>query len=89
MTSGVHRLAEGVGVEAFVAASESDPVDRPDETGQVVVGIRLGVVLVGLEPVGALRGSRDEVRRPPSSRSGPVRVGGGGESQPMSRQPVL
>ena len=51
---GVDRRAERVGVEPPVPAGKPDPVDRLDERRQVVVGAGGGVVLVGLEPVGAV-----------------------------------
>ena len=57
----VHRLAEGVRIETSPSAGQPDAVDRPDEAGQVVVGVSLGVILVGLEAVGALGGSGDEI----------------------------
>ena len=70
----VHRLTEGIRVESLLAASETDAIYRPDKAGEVVVGVRRRVVLVGPEPVGALRGSRDEVLAPAviAVRPGPV-----------------
>src|SRR5205085_10214049 len=58
--AGVHdavdRLAELIGVEAPLSAAEPRAVDRPDELGQVIVGTGVAVILVGLEPVGAVVG---------------------------------
>src|SRR5207342_1203221 len=48
---------------------------RPDEAGKVVVRVGLGIVLVGLETVGVLRGSRDEVLAPRVITIGPGTVG--------------
>ena len=57
----VHRLAEGIRVKASLAAAQPDAVDPPDETGQVVVGAGLRVLLIGLEPVGTLGRAGHEI----------------------------
>ena len=62
------------GGDVLLAAPQPDAVDRPDETGQVVVRAGLGVILVGLEAVGAFCTSRDKILAPRviAAGSGPV-----------------
>ena len=50
----VHRVAECIGVETLFTAWQPAAVDNPDEPRQVIVGAGVMVVLVALEPVGAL-----------------------------------
>ena len=60
----VHRIVVGVSVKSPRPARQPDPVDRPDQTSEIIVGVLLGIVLVGPQPVGVTIGSRNEILTP-------------------------